>query len=185
MRFLQKNTPFTPTEAADLISRFEPHILKENEYFLKAGMPVHKIGYLSEGILRRYIIDGKGKELIRQFITENHFFTDLDGFYLKTTSSSYIQSVTPCHIFMLSTSELEILKEEEPRLKLVISQIAEQNLLERIKCSEFLQTGSSAEKYHYFITHFPHLAQRVPLKYIASHLGMTQQSLSRIRGRRG
>lgn len=181
MRFLVKNTPLTQTEASDLITRFEPVCLKEDDYFLKVGMPVHKIGFLAGGILRRFIIDGKGNEVIQQFITEEHFFTDLDGFYDQKPSGAYIQTVTPCQLFTLSISELETLKEEQPQLKLVIAQIGEQNLLERIKMEDLLRTGSATEKYKSFITRFPHLAQQVPLKHIASYLGITQQSLSRIR----
>ena len=181
MRFLMKNTPLTQTEATDLINLFEPVYLKENDYFLKVGMPVRKIGFLAGGILRRFIIDEKGNELIQQFIIEDHFFTDLDGFYLKKPSGASIQSVTPCQLFTFSIRELETLKEQWPQLKPIIAQISVQNFLEWIKMEDFLRTGTATEKYKSFVIRFPHLAQQVPLKYIASYLRITQQSLSRIR----
>jgi CRP-like cAMP-binding protein len=181
MRFLLKNTPLTSAESADLITRFEAVNLKENDYFLKVGMPVNKIGFLAGGILRRYTIDEKGNELIRQFITEDHFFTDLDGFFREKPSGDNIQSVTPCCLFILSINELVTLQEEHPRLKPIINQISIQNLYERVKTDDFLRPGTSIEKYNRFITHFPHLAQRLSLKHIASYLHITQQSLSRIR----
>jgi len=181
VRFFVKNTPLSEVEAEAISTRLKPVSLKEDDYFLKAGMPVHKIGFLAGGILRRFTIDGKGNEIIQQFITEDHFFTDLDGYYEQKPSGAYIQAITPCQLMILSMGELETLKEEQPQLKLIIAQISEKNLLERIKMEDLLRTGTAVEKYKSLIIHSPYLAQKVSLKYIASYLGITQQSLSRIR----
>ncbi len=181
MRYLHKITPLDPAETAGLTDRFEWLDLKKNEYFLKAGMPVLKVGYLAEGILRRFIIDGKGNEIIRQFISEEHFFTDLDGFYDQKPSGAFIQAITPCLIFILSISDIEILQEEMPRLKPIITQIIQQHLLDRIRMEDFLRMGTAADQYNHLIKHYPHLVKQVPLKYVASYLRITQQSLSRIR----
>lgn len=181
MRFFLENTPLIQAEATDLIDRFEPVYLKENDYFLKAGMPVRRIGYLDKGILCRYIIDGKGNDAVLQFISEGHFFTDLDGFFRKQASGTYIRAITPCQLLTLSLCELETLRQNQPKFDAIIYRISMQNLYERIKSEHFIRRGNSTEKYRYFVTHFPHLAQQVPLKYIASYLCITQQSLSRIR----
>lgn len=181
VRFLLKNTPLTQAEAEVLTTRFEPVCLKENDYFLKAGMPVRKIGYLSHGILRQFNIDGKGNENIQQFIPETHFFTDLDGFYKQEVSASYIQAVIPCRLLTLSIAELETLRRTNPKMEPIISNIGMQHLLERVQTDTFLRTGTSTEQYRYFMTHFPNVARQVPLKYVASYLRITQQSLSRIR----
>jgi len=184
VRILQKTIPLDPAEITGLISRFETVKLKKHDYFLKAGMPVRKVGYLASGILRRFSIDGKGNEVIQQFISEEHFFTDLDGFYEQKPSGAYIQAITPSWLLIVSISELEIMQEEMPRLKPIIAHIREQNLLEQIRMGNRLRMGTAADQYNYLIDHFPHLIQQVPLKYIASYLRITQQSLSRIRRQR-
>lgn len=184
MRFLRNNTFLDPAELTGAIARFQPVGLKKNDYFLKADMPVNKVGYLDTGILRRYVIDKKGNEITRQFISEGHFFTDLDGFYEQKPSGAYIQAITHSRLFILSISELENLQVEMPRLRPIINQISQQNLLERIKMEDMLRMGNAADQYNYLINHSPHLIQQVPLKHVASYLRITQQSLSRIRRER-
>lgn len=183
-RFLLHQTLLNPAELTGLITHFQMVGLKKNDYFLKAGMPVHKVGFLDNGILRRFIIDKKGNEITRQFISEEHFFTDLDGFYEQKPSGTYIQAITHSRLFILSISELENLQEEMPRLRPIVSQISQQHLLERIKLEDMLRIGTASDQYNYLIDHSPHLMQQVPLKYVASYLRITPQSLSRIRRER-
>lgn len=181
VRFLLRNTPLSPTEAEVLTSRLELVCLNENDFFLEAGMPVHKIGYVVSGILRRFIIDHKGDELIQQFIFEDRFFTDLDGFFCQKPSGTYIQAITPCQCQVLSVRQLELLQQNNPKIGPIIAQIGIQHLLERISTDDLLRSGTAAQQYHKFIDRFGCQANRIPLKYIASYLRITQQSLSRIR----
>jgi len=181
VRYLVRNTPLTQREATDLIACCESVSLNKNDYFLKAGMPVNKVGYLAEGILHRFLIDEKGKEVSLQFIFEEHFFTDLDGFYHQLPSGNYIQAIKPSLLLILPISELETLQEEMPRLKPIINEIKQQHLLERIHMEVAMRIGTAADQYKHLISHYPHLIQQVPLKYLASYLRITQQSLSRIR----
>lgn len=134
-----------------------------------------------KGILRVYTIDAKGEEVISHFISEEHFFADLEGIFLRKPSGTYVQAVTNCHIMTTELYKLETLKQTTTGLETIINQIREQTLCERILNFQFLRTGNSIMQYHYFITNFPNIAQQVPLKDIASFLRITQQSLSRIR----
>lgn len=181
LTFIKKMASLNQADAEFISTCFESVCLRENDYFLKAGMPVLRIGYLIRGILRVFTIDTKGNEVISHFISEEHFFADLEGIFLHKPSGTYVQAVTRCHILTITLSKLEMLKQTTPGLELFISQIREQTLCERILNSHFLRNGDSTEQYHYFITHFPQVAQQVPLKDIASFLRITQQSLSRIR----
>jgi CRP-like cAMP-binding protein len=179
-----KITSLSEEEAEALSSQVESVCLNEDDYFLEAGMPVRKIGFVASGIFRRFIIDENGNELIQQFITEDQFFTDLYGYYEQKPSGTYIQAISPCRIFIISISELEILEEKIPRLKLSLARIREHDLLERIRMEDMLRMGTAADQYNYLVDHFPHLIQQVSLKHIASYLRITPQSLSRIRRQR-
>lgn len=184
-RYLQEITSLGQADTARLISRCTQVSLLKNNYFLKTGDPVTKVGYLAKGIIRQFIIDKKGTEIISQFISEGHFFTDRNGFYERKSSGSSMQALTDCQLLVLSISELDRLKEEIPLLKTVVAQISEQSLREQIKTEEFLRMGTATEQYQHFMTNYPHLVKQVPLKYIASYLRITPQSLSRIRKQEG
>jgi CRP-like cAMP-binding protein len=181
LRYLQRIAPLNQAEAELIFTCFESVWLKENDYFLKAGMPVNRIGYLSNGVLRVFNIDAKGNEAIRHFISEERFFADLDGLYQRKPSGTFVQAVTTCHLLTIPVAKVEMLKQSTPKLEPIINRIGELTLCEQIKNTDFLRTGTSAEQYRYFITHFPQVAQRIPLKDVASFLRITQQSLSRIR----
>ncbi len=180
-RFLLKNTPISKAEAQIVSSRFRSVYLKENDYFLKAGMPVRQIGFLVSGVLYQFIIDEKGNQITLQFISGERFFCDANGYYLQEPSETYIQAITPCWLFVLPIDELKMMEEELPQLKLIIAQLGELYLLERLRSADFLRTGTAAEQYNRFVSHFSQLVKQIPLKYIASYLRITQQSLSRIR----
>ena len=182
--FLQHITPLDPIEAKDLISHFEGLYLKKNQFFQQAGMPVQHIGFVTEGILRRFVTDGNGNEIIVQFISEGHFFTDLDGFYEQKLSGANIQAIIPCRIYILPIDKLKLIQEKLPRLIPIITQLMHQHLLERIKMEEFLRMGKAADQYQYLMKNHPNLIQLAPLKFVASYLRITQQSLSRIRRER-
>lgn len=180
-RFLASCTPLSRAETEILKPFLDAVCLAPDDYFLQAGSPVRKMAFVCSGVLRRFIFDEQGNRIVLQLIDENHFVADIEGFYQRTASASYVQAVTSCHLLLLPLSEIDRLRQLHPSLQTAIYLIGQKQLLERIRNEEFLRRGSSSEQYQRFITHFPELARRVPLQDIASYLRISPSSLSRIR----
>lgn len=180
-RYLLENTSLGHRDAQALIDRFQYRVLQEKDIFQEAGMPVKSIGFLSEGVLARYTVNNKGQATICQFVNEQRFFADVTGFYNNTVSGSTIKALTRCHLLTFPVDELYELRENDPVLMPIITEICTRNLVEIVKMQELFRCGTVTGHYQELMTRYPRLIKQVQLQYIASYLNITQQSLSRIR----
>lgn len=166
----------------DLIkSNVEEVVLKKNDYFSEAGKIAKQVAFVKKGILRVCFYNNKGKEITRYFIDENHFAVDLNSFTYKIPSSEYIQSITDSKLIIFST---EALKELSPKIDCwdrIINKITEKSLIEKVNRISPMLSEDAKSRYLNFLDKFPQLANRIPLSFLASYLGITQSSLSRIR----
>ncbi|MDN3665776.1 Crp/Fnr family transcriptional regulator [Algibacter miyuki] len=145
--------------------------VKKGDILQRKGDISTKIYIVESGLLRSYTIDDKGKEHIYMFGPENWLVTD------------NCAPNTPCQLFIDAlensiinvTSKEELLK-ESPDLD---------SLLRRLNIMQnriiMLMSSNAKERYEHFIKTYPNITQRVPLKLVASYLGITPESLSRVR----
>jgi CRP-like cAMP-binding protein len=157
--------------------------VKKGQILLRAG-EYSKYGYrIEEGCLRSFVLDEKGKEHILQFAPEDWFIADIDGIVNKKPSKIFIEAVenSILHCFekdvMISTYNMS--REELE----VMSQKLRNNAISKTNRLISLLSSSSEERYHEFLNTYPDLIQRLPLKLIASYLGMTPEHLSYIRNK--
>jgi len=162
-------------------SYFTPQKLKQNEFFLKTGERCSKLGFLESGIMRTFVYDLEGEEVVKYFIDENILFTDIECYENSTLAKLNIQAITDCQILIITKRDNELLQSQLPQWDSIQKQFATTALAKMINKQNFLRIGSAVDQYKYFTEHFPNLAQNVPLKHIASYLGITQSSLSRLR----
>jgi CRP-like cAMP-binding protein len=178
---LQQAQKLSPTEAEAIAQSFEFKELPKNGYFQESGKRCSKIGFLTSGILRSYIDDQKGNEIVKHFIEPKQFFTDLESYEKATRAHLNIQAVVNASILFITKEKNEQLAAELPSWNFLLKSFSADALRNMIQTQNFLHFGSALEKYRYFLSHHPNLAQQVPLRDIASYLGITQSSLSRIR----
>jgi len=155
--------------------------LKPDEFFLEEGERCSRIGFLEEGILRTFIHDSEGEEIVKYFIEDHILFTDIDSYESSKPTQLSIQAIVDCQILTIKKQDNIILQTKIPQFENILNSFAAKALAQMIHDQNFLHIGSAVDKYQYFISNFPNLAQNVPLKYISSYLGITQSSLSRIR----
>jgi len=179
--YLKKNTSLNQEEIELIYSYFKIEFLKKEQSLLVAGNKFKKLIYVVDGILRIYIIDNNGNEIVKNFLEPNCLFADAESFDKDKNSLLNVCTVTKCTILTLSRFDYEELIKKLPKWEYLMKVVGMQAMQEMIKRKEFLLIGNSAEQYRYFIEHFSNLARQVPLKYIASFLRVTQSSLSRIR----
>lgn len=179
--FLSKESSLKQVEIETICNYFKPETIDREKPLLMADSKYKKIVFVAEGILRVFVIDPNGEEVVKNFIEPNSFFSDIESFDKNQSASVYVSAVTDCKLLTLSKPDAEKLVGRLPRWDYLMKVGAMQAMNDMIRKQEFLRIGDSAEQYRYFVKHFPLLARQVPLKYIASYLRITQSSLSRIR----
>lgn len=155
--------------------------LKQDEYFSEAGKIPKQIAFIKEGILRVCYYNSRGDEITRYFTDENHFAADINSFNQRIPSSEYIQAVTDCTLIVFSIESLNDLSATIIQWDEIINKITKKALIEKVNKLSSMLAEDATTRYLNFLERFPNLANRIPLSYLASFLGITQSSLSRIR----
>ena len=155
--------------------------LKRDEYFSEAGRIPREIGYIRSGILRVCYFNNKGTEITRYFVEENRLISDIHSMESKVPSTEYIQTVTDCEMIIFSENTLKLLSSTILDWDRILAKIREKALMEKVQKIAPMVAEDATSRYLMFMEMFPELANKVPLSYLASYLGITQSSLSRIR----
>lgn len=155
--------------------------LRKEDYFSEAGKIAKQVGFIIDGILRVYYFNNKGEEITKYFIDENNFVVDLDSFDNKIPSSEYVQAVTDCKLIVFSKQNWDDIANTIVGWESIVNKIVKKSLIQKIERRSPLVSEDATTRYLEFIDKYPQLINRIPLSYLASYLGITQSSLSRIR----
>lgn len=166
----------------DLIKhKAEEVSLPKEAYFSEAGRLAKQVAFVSEGILRVCYYSNKGDEVTRYFIDEDNFAVDLNSYNYNIPSSEYIQAVTDCRLLVFSREDMTELSATIINWDPILSKITAKGLLDKVNRISPMLAEDAKTRYLHFLTKFPRLTNRIPLSALASYLGITQSSLSRIR----
>lgn len=155
--------------------------LKKDGYFSEAGRIPREIGYIRSGILRVCYFNNKGTEITRYFVEENRLVSDIHSMESNMPSTEYIQAVTDCEMIIFSEDTRKMLSATILDWDRILAKIREKALMEKVQKIAPMVAEDATSRYLMFMEKFPELANKVPLSYLASYLGITQSSLSRIR----
>lgn len=155
--------------------------IKKDDYFQEAGKIPREVAFLTRGIVRICYYNNKGEEITKYFIDENNLIVDINSYHQAIPSSGYIQAIADCQFIVFSKEAMKELSLTIIIWDDIIHKILNKALLEKINKVSPMLAEDATERYRNFFTHFPTLANRIPLSYLASYLGITQSSLSRIR----
>lgn len=150
---------------------------------LKEGEVAGKLYWIEKGCLRLFFYD-EGKEITFQFFFEGDFVASFDSLYQRTPSLFYLESIEPTEVRVIERDDFYDLIEHSPSLR----QRYEEKLIDRFHTYQqlFLSRikNTPRQRYEELLREHPDIIRRVPQHYIASFLGITSVSLSRIRNRR-
>jgi CRP-like cAMP-binding protein len=139
-------------------------------------------GYKVEsGCLKSYVIDSVGKEHILQFAPEGWIIADLDGFTNKKPSQIFIDSIEESTVSFISKFNYEDLNDLDKKALVDMNTKYRNNLIATHKRIIGLLSATAKQRYIDFTETYPTLVQRLPLKFIASYIGITPEYLSDIR----
>lgn len=147
---------------------------------LQAGAIQQKLFFLESGLMRAYrLIDGK--EYTHYFFVEQWFVTDFKSYLSERAGELYVEALTDVTYYEFQKAPLLQLYTQYHELEALGRIIAEQAYLKMVERLVDFQTQPLKERYHQLIDQQPDLFREVPQKYIASYLGVAEQSLSRIK----
>ncbi|GAB3246864.1 Crp/Fnr family transcriptional regulator [Larkinella harenae] len=155
--------------------------IRKDGYFHEAGKIPREIIFLTEGVMRVCYYNNKGDEITKYFIDENNFLADINSYNQEIPSTEYIQAVTDCTYFVFSKNAMKELSMTIIEWDAIVAKITAKGLADKVNKISPMMAEDAKERYLSFLEKFPQLANRVPLSYLASYLGITQSSLSRIR----
>ncbi len=179
-KYIQTYFGVSNNELTIISGFFELKTLKKEDYFLKTGSYSNRLGFVQTGIIREFVyLDGK--EVTKWISTKGYFVVDLASFVFKQPARWNIQAFTDCELYVIESNNYKKIGELVPRW-------AELEKLFIAKCFTVLEdrvlqhlTLSAEERYEQLFNFNPALFNQVPLQYLASMLGMTPETFSRIR----
>lgn len=170
----QQQIDFISSKATELT-------LTKDEYFSEAGKIARRVGFVVEGILRICYYNNKSEEITKYFIEENNLVVDLESFDNEICSSAYVQAVTDCKLIVFSKKDWLELLQTIVGWDAVVHKIILKAMIQKVERRSPLVSEDATTRYLKFLEIYPTVVNRIPLSYIASYLGVTQSSLSRIR----
>ena len=154
--------------------------LQKDEYFSEAGQIPKQVGFVVEGVMRGCYYNNKGDEITRCFISENSLVVDYVTFEAGTQSSEYLQASTHCKLLVFSKHDWEEFSHNIVGWDNIKNKMVQKCMFQKSRKGPVISQDATT-RYLDFMENYPSLANRIPLTYIASYLGVTLQSLSRIR----
>lgn len=171
----------TPEEEALCKNFFIPKKMRKRQYLLQEGDVCRYTAFVEKGALRTYTVDEKGAEHIIQFAIEGWWTGDLFSFLTSEPSTYNIDVLEDAELLLLTRTAQEELLQKLPkfeRFQRLLIQSAYVALQRRLVVNMSL---TAEEKYTHFVKAYPEIIQRIPQHMVASYLGITPETLSRIR----
>jgi CRP-like cAMP-binding protein len=183
-QFLTNAVKASPADLAAIINCFKVRPVKKNEILLKAGEVCRHVYFINSGSVRAYFLDDEGNEATRYIAFENQFITTLNSFITQTPSAEFLQATETAEVLTISYQHFRQLLSAVPVWKdLYIKQLETAYTTNAWRLESFLKMDAK-QRYDYLFEANPKVIQRLSNKIAANYLGITQESLSRLKGKK-
>lgn len=181
IHFFQTNLPVAKPTLDGIVAQFEERHFVKNEFLLKEGKVSNDYLFLVGGFMRAYTHDLSGEEVTTNFFTKNRVVFEAASFFMRTVSTENIQAVTDCQGFVITFEKLNMLFHTIPEFREFGRMMLVKEFAVFKQRTLALINQTAEERYANLILTNSELFQYAQLKHIASYLGITDTSLSRIR----
>lgn len=183
LKHMRRHVLLSDAEGEIILQYFIPKKFRKHQFILQEDQVSDVECFVLKGLTRTYEIDAKGREHIIHFGPEEWWIGDMSSFLLNTPSDYHIDCIEDTEVLQITREAREELFKQVPRLERYYRILVQNAYIAAEKRINSSQKKSALERYLDFIAQFPLLEQRVPNHQIASYLGVTPQSLSRLRSR--
>jgi CRP-like cAMP-binding protein len=179
--FITANGDFTPEDLQLMRSLSIVKKVRRKEFLLQEGEICRYKIFVAKGLLKSYCLKNDGTEHIMRFSPENSWTTDHISLKNQTPAQSNIEALENSEVVMWTRENMHELFNSIPGFKVYMSRLIENALKSSHDRILINLSYTSEEKYEDFIASFPDVFRRVPLHMVASYLGVSRETLSRIR----
>jgi CRP-like cAMP-binding protein len=168
-------------KAGEIASHFSQKVIRKNELFLTEGNYCNEYLFLEKGFMRAFAHDTEGNEVTTNFYSDNQVVFEVASFFQRTISKENIQALTDCEGWYITYEQLNMLFHSLPEFRNFGRSILVKGFAELKNRMLSMITETAEERYAHLLQTKPEIFHHAPLKTIASYLGITDTSLSRIR----
>lgn len=179
--FLTSYVTFSHNELNDILSYFTKEQITKNSTLVEQGQVCKKMYFVDKGMGRSYYLKDDGKEITQWFFAQGVFMSSADSFFKQSPSYYYVEVLEDSILYSITFDDVDLLLKKYSKMETFIRLLAIDMLAKVVTKLNAIQFQTARERYDYMISEFPDISHRIPLGYIASYLGMTQETLSRIR----
>lgn len=179
--YLYRHTPIQEEQFQELRGELSEKIVKKGEIVLQAGMRSDLVYFVCRGLLRAYTLDRQGKEHTIQFAPENWWMGDRNSVYFQEPSVFSIDAIEETEVVVVRKGFIEKAYAVCPDFAKYNTRLLHNSIRYMQRRINLLLAATAEERYLDFIRLYPELTLRVSQMMIASYLGITPESLSRVR----
>ncbi len=173
-------TSVSPELSQAIQQRIHQHSVKKGTFLHQAGSVCTRTYWIRTGVIRLYYLKD-GREVTDFFSSENQWITSADSFMTNQVDQCYLQAIDDSDVFALTNHDLHWLFTHFPEMERFGRIVMSQLFIQQSERLNSLRFTSAAERYQYFCASHRPILNRLPLGMVASYLGITQETLSRVR----
>lgn len=179
--YLTSNLDIDEGEITSILENCTMKTVIKDQFLLRKNEHCKHIFFVESGLLRQFSIDDKGKEHILSFAPENWFITDRESAYFNKPSAYYIQALEDSMVVMIDEDFIHLLSQKFPSFSDFNNRLLHNHIRHLQNRVNSLLSVVAEDRYLQFVKMYPDILLRVPQAMVASYLGITPESLSRVR----
>lgn len=180
-KHLEKKVHLSESEKELIKSFFVPKKLKKKQFLVVEGYNCTHMAFVSKGLLKAYNVDEKGTEHINQFAPEGWWTSDMNSFFSGEASFYSIDAMEDSDLLLITSKDFENLTLQVPIMDRYFRLLFQNSLITKERRLISSNTHTAEEKYQHILKNNPDLIKRVPQNLLASYLGLSAETLSRLK----
>lgn len=174
--------PLSPELVRYLTENLKTKTIKKKEYLLSPHQVCRQIYFIRKGLFRCFYLQ-HDEEVCAKFLKEGDIVVSATSFFLQVESTEYIQAIEDAILWYLDYDQLQFIYATFPEFNFISRQLSIKSYLLSEQRISFIRMKLAADRYNAMLRNFPELILRVPVKYMASYLCISFETLCRIRNR--